>query len=73
MALQHAQAEATAASPNKGGHREKALELIEHALEAVDAGMQYAAAHSTEVGEAKVPRRSSPSMKWSTAVATSRI
>ena len=51
-ALQQAKAEAEAADANKGGHREKALELIGQAIDAVNAGMQYAAEHPTEVGGA---------------------
>jgi hypothetical protein len=59
-ALQHAQGEATAAEANKGGHREKALELIKQAIDAVNAGMQYAAAHANEVGEAEGPAAPEP-------------
>ena len=59
-ALQHAQSETTAAEANKGGHREKALELINHAIEAVNAGQQYAAAHANEVGEAEGPAAPEP-------------
>ena len=59
-ALQHAQAEATAAEANKGGHRAKALELIQQAIDAVNAGMEYAAAHATEVGEAEGPAAPEP-------------
>jgi hypothetical protein len=52
-ALQQAKGEVEAASPNKGGHREAALSLIQQAIEAVNAGMQYAAAHASEVGPAE--------------------
>jgi hypothetical protein len=53
--LQHARGEVEAASPNKGGHRMEALKLIQQAIDAVNAGMQYAAAHANEVGEAEGP------------------
>ncbi|HZS40474.1 MAG TPA: hypothetical protein VFF06_26765 [Polyangia bacterium] len=49
-ALQQAKAETEAASPNKGGHREQAIGLIQQAIDAVNAGMQFAAAHPTELG-----------------------
>jgi hypothetical protein len=54
-ALQHAHGEATAASPNKGGHREKAISLIQQAMDSVNAGMQYAAAHANEMGPEQGP------------------
>jgi hypothetical protein len=54
-ALQQAQSETQAASANKGGHRENALGLIQQAIEAVNAGMQWAAAHPTEMGAAEGP------------------
>jgi hypothetical protein len=60
QALQQAQAELQAASPNKGGHREQALQLVQEAMQDVDAGMQYAAAHPTEVGEAEGPAEPEP-------------
>ncbi len=60
VALQRAQGEVSAASPNKGGHREQALGLIERAIGAVNAGMAYAAAHPTEVGEAEGPAAPEP-------------
>jgi hypothetical protein len=60
VALQRAQAEVNAASPNKGGHRETALGLIAHAIDAVNAGREYAAAHPTEVGEAEGPAAPEP-------------
>ena len=59
-ALQHAQAETTAAEANKGGHREKALGLIQQAIEAVNSGIQYAAAHASEVGTAEGPAAPEP-------------
>jgi hypothetical protein len=58
--LQKAQAEATAAEANKGGHREKALELIQQAIDAVNAGMQYATEHATEAGEPEGPAEPEP-------------
>ena len=53
QALQQARGEAEAAAPNKGGHREAAIGLIQQAMNAVNNGMQYAAAHPTEIGEAE--------------------
>lgn len=50
-ALEHARAELEAAEPNKGGHRERAIGVVQQALVAVREGMQYAAAHPTELGE----------------------
>jgi len=41
--LQSARAELTAATPNKGGHRERALGLIDQAIGEVRAGMAFAA------------------------------
>jgi hypothetical protein len=40
--LQSARAELTAATPNKGGHRERALGLIDQAIAEVRAGMAFA-------------------------------
>jgi hypothetical protein len=40
--LQSARAELAAATPNKGGHRERALGLIDQAIAEVRAGMAYA-------------------------------
>ena len=59
-ALQRADASLQKASPNKGGHRERAIELVRQAMGAVDTGMRYAAAHSTEVGMAEGPAGSEP-------------
>jgi hypothetical protein len=53
QALEQARMEAEAASPNKGGHREQAIGFIQQAIGAVNAGMQYAAAHPTEIGGAE--------------------
>ncbi len=41
--LQNARAELAAATPNKGGHREKALKLIDGAIAEVRAGIAFAA------------------------------
>src|ERR1022692_3074269 len=60
QALQQARMEAQAASPNKGGHRERALGLIQQAEGAAIAGMQYAAAHPIEIGEADGPAPPEP-------------
>jgi hypothetical protein len=40
--LQSARGELAAATPNKGGHREPALGLIDQAISEVRAGMAYA-------------------------------
>jgi hypothetical protein len=59
-ALQQAAAEVQAAAPNKGGHREQALRLIEQACAAVAAGVQYAAAHPTELSAPEGPAAPEP-------------
>lgn len=59
-ALQRADASLQRASPNKGGHRERAIQLVRQAMGAVDAGMRYAAAHPTEVGAARGPALPEP-------------
>jgi hypothetical protein len=41
--LQSARAELAQATPNKGGHRERALELIDQAIGEVRAGIAFAA------------------------------
>ena len=41
--LQSARAELVKATPNKGGHRERALALIDQAVGEVQAGMNFAA------------------------------
>ena len=41
--LQNARTELAAATPNKGGHREKALGLIDQAISEVRAGIAFAA------------------------------
>jgi hypothetical protein len=43
--LQNARTELTAATPNKGGHRERALALIDQAIAEVNAGINFAATH----------------------------
>jgi len=60
VALQQAKGELEAAAANKGGHRAKALGLIQQAIGAVNAGMQYAAAHPTEVGPMEGPAAPEP-------------
>ena len=52
-ALQAAQTELQAAEPNKGGFREEALKEVANAIDQVNQGMAYAAAHPTEVGDAE--------------------
>lgn len=42
--LQSSRAELAAATPNKGGHRERALALIDQAIAEVRAGMAFAGA-----------------------------
>jgi hypothetical protein len=59
-ALQRADSFLERASPNKGGHRERAIQLVRQAMGAVDAGMRYAAAHPTELGEAEGPAMPEP-------------
>ncbi|MCP3411962.1 hypothetical protein [Bradyrhizobium sp. CCGB01] len=43
--LQSARAELGKAEPNKGGHREKAIGLIDQAIAEVRAGITFAAGH----------------------------
>jgi hypothetical protein len=43
--LQSARAELAKATPNKGGHRERALGLIDQAIGEVQAGFNFAATH----------------------------
>ena len=43
--LQSARAELVKATPNKGGHRERALALIDQAIGEVRSGMGFAARH----------------------------
>jgi hypothetical protein len=58
--LHNAKAALETATPNKGGHREAALRLVQDAIGAVQAGMQYAAAHPTEIGPAQGPAMPEP-------------
>jgi hypothetical protein len=44
-ALESAQSELQQAEPNKGGHRERAFELVAHAITEVQRGIQFAAEH----------------------------
>lgn len=48
--LDQARVAVQSAAPNKGGHRVAALALIQQAMGAVQAGMQWAAQHPKEVG-----------------------
>ena len=43
--LQNARSELTAATPNKGGHRERALALIDQTIDQVREGITFAATH----------------------------
>lgn len=43
--LQNARGELAAATPNKGGHREKALGLIDQAITQVRQGIAFGATH----------------------------
>jgi hypothetical protein len=43
--LQNARAEIGAATPNKGGHREKAIGLVDQAIDQVRQGIAFAATH----------------------------
>jgi len=43
--LQSARSELTAATPNKGGHRERALALIDQAIAEVNDGINFGATH----------------------------
>ena len=43
--LQNARTELTAATPNKGGHRERALAFIDQAIAEVTQGINFAATH----------------------------
>ena len=53
QALGAAEQQLEAAAHNKGGHRVAAIGLIRQASAEVQAGIQYAAAHPTEVGPAE--------------------
>jgi hypothetical protein len=43
--LQAARSELQAATTDKGGHRERAIELVDQAITEVQAGMEFARAH----------------------------
>jgi hypothetical protein len=43
--LREAKAELEKASPNKGGHRERAMQLVDQALRQIDEGEQYYQQH----------------------------
>jgi len=43
--LQHARGELDRAEPNKGGHRERAIELVDQAIGEVNAGIEFARTH----------------------------
>jgi hypothetical protein len=43
--LQQAKAELEKATPNKGGHREKAIQLVDQAIQQVQAGEAYYEQH----------------------------
>jgi hypothetical protein len=43
--LENARSELAAATPNKGGHRERALALIDQAIAQVSEGITFAATH----------------------------
>jgi len=45
VALQNARTELAAAEPNKGGHRERALDLVDKAIDQVQQGIAFAASH----------------------------
>jgi hypothetical protein len=49
-----------AASPNKGGHRERAMQLIQQAIAEVKDGIAWADAHPTEIGPPLPPSRPEP-------------
>jgi hypothetical protein len=43
--LQQARASLERAEPNKGGHRERAIELVDQAIAQVNEGIEYARGH----------------------------
>jgi hypothetical protein len=45
VALQNALSELQQAEPNKGGHRENAIQLVKEAITEVEMGIQWAAEH----------------------------
>lgn len=60
QALGAAEHELEVAAHNKAGHRVAALGLVRQASAEVQAGIQYAAAHPTEVGPAEGPAAPEP-------------
>jgi hypothetical protein len=58
--LNRAGAELQAASPNKGGHRDRGLQMIQAAIAEVNAGIEYANRHPTELGPPQPPARNEP-------------
>lgn len=44
-ALRTARSELQASTPNKGGHRERAINLVDRAIEQTQAGIDYGASH----------------------------
>jgi hypothetical protein len=44
-ALRTARSELQASDPNKGGHRERAMDLVDRAIEQTQAGIDFAAHH----------------------------
>jgi hypothetical protein len=64
LALDHltaARSELEAAEPNKGGHREQAIELVEQAIRQVEMGMNYARNHY--VSEYRIPEHNFPGLR----------
>jgi hypothetical protein len=59
-ALTRAGAELQAASPNKGGHRERGLQMIQGAISEVKAGIDFANQHPTELGPPQPPAKNEP-------------
>jgi hypothetical protein len=59
-ALEQAKAALQAATSNKGGHREKAMDLIQQAMGEVHAGIEWADQHPTDVGRPLPPSRPEP-------------
>jgi hypothetical protein len=43
--LQQAKAELERAAPNKGGHREKAMQMVDQAMRQIEEGEQYYQQH----------------------------
>jgi len=43
--LEQARAELERAAPNKGGHRERAMQLVDQAMQQIDEGEQYDQQH----------------------------